>query len=127
MRQEDVGMRQSQKILGRFSLEITHHSARDVLDLERALVKIWVVDFPQGIRVMSRHFLEHELDIAKIGLEFAQHFIDQGSVFDDQQVCVKNPGVLRPNRLGDALLHFENLRTGLNQRRLETGNLVGDL
>ena len=39
---------------------------------------------------------------------------------------IENAGVLRSNRLSDALLHFENLRTRLDQRCFEAADLASD-
>src|SRR4051812_43535562 len=69
VREENVRMGQRQKILRRFPLEITDYTASDVLDVERALAQIRIVDFAESIRVMRRNFLKDELDVAKIGLE----------------------------------------------------------
>src|SRR2546425_4034282 len=76
---------------------------------------------------MRRNFLEDKFNIATIRFEFAQDFIDQGAVFDNEKMRIKNAGVLRSNRLGDALLHVENLRTRLDKRGLEATNFVRDL
>ena len=76
---------------------------------------------------MGRHFLEDEFDVAEIGLEFAQDLVDQRPILDHEQVGVENPGVLRPDRFGDPLLHFENLGARLDERRLEPADFVRDL
>ena len=39
---------------------------------------------------------------------------------------IEDARVLRANRLGDALLHFENLRARLDERAFEARDLVGD-
>ena len=62
-----------------------------------------------------------------IGLQFAQHLVDQRLVFDHQQVRIKNPGVFRANGLCDLLLHLENLRPGLDQGIFEACDFVGDV
>ena len=40
---------------------------------------------------------------------------------------VENGGILCANRLGDTLLHLQNLHACLNKSRFETPNLVRDL
>ena len=48
-------------------------------------------------------------------------------VFDDHQVGVKNTGIFRPDRLGDALLHFQNLRARGNESCFEPRYFGRDL
>ena len=63
----------------------------------------------------------------QIGLELAQHFVDQGPIFDYQQMRIENGRVFRADRLGDLLLHLKNLHPCLDQRGLETGDFVWNL
>ncbi len=76
---------------------------------------------------MRRHFLEDEFDVVKVSLKFAQHFINQRPVFHDQEVRVENAGILCSNRLGNALLHLQNLRAREDQRRFEAADLIRNL
>jgi hypothetical protein len=62
-----------------------------------------------------------------IGLQFAQHFVDQRLVFDHQQVRIENPGIFRTDCFRDLLLHLEDLRPRLDERVLEAGDFVGDI
>src|SRR5436190_8706511 len=119
-------MRQPKKILRRLSLAIAAYPNRHVLDVEGALAQIKIVSFTERVCVIRRHFLENELDVAKIGLELPQHLVNQRPVFHHEEMRVEDAGVLRADRLRDALLHFENLRARLDEGGLEPADLVRD-
>ena len=108
-------------MLGRLALEVANDAPGHVLDVERAFAQIGIIDLAQRFGVTRRHFLENPFHVAKIGFQFAQDFIDQGAIFDHEQMRIENPGVLRPDRFGDLLLHFENLHARLDQRRSRSG------
>ena len=127
VRDEDVRLRHRQKRFRRFPLQIPNDAARHVLDIERAFAEIRIVDLAEGFGVMFRHFMENKFHVAKIGLEFAQYFVDQRPVFDDEQMRIENARVFRTDRFGDTLLHFENLRARLDERRFEPRDLVRDI
>ncbi len=102
-------MRQAQKILRCFALEIPHHPPGHVLDVERALAQVGIVDLAQGLGVMRCHPLENEFDVAQVRLQLAQDFVDQRPVFDHEQVGIENSRVLRSDGLSDLFLHLEDL------------------
>ena len=70
--------------------------------------------------------MKDPFNITKLCLELAQHFIDQGAIFHHQQVSIENAGIFRADRLGNALLHLEYLHAGLNERRFEAPNFIGN-
>src|ERR1700693_268471 len=76
---------------------------------------------------MRCDFLKSPLDVATVGFKPTQNFVDQRSIFDHEQMRVEDGRVLGPDRFSDFLLHLQDLHPGLNQRRLEAGNLVSDL
>src|SRR5207302_2570683 len=49
------------------------------------------------------------------------------TVFNDEQVGIKNGGILGPDRFRDFLLHLENLDARLHKRGLESRDLISDL
>ena len=114
MRNQNVRLIDGKKWPRVFALQVADHTAHHVLDVHGALPQIWVIDLAQRLDVSSRYFLKDILDVAKIGLEFAQHFVNQGPIFDHEQVRIKNAGIFRADRLGDTLLHLENLDARLN-------------
>ena len=69
--------------------------------------------------------MEDVFDVPAFELELAQDFVDQGAVFDDEQVGVEDAGVLGADRFGDPLLHFEDLLAGEQQGGLEAGQFAG--
>ena len=82
MRHQNVRVTGCQQRLGCFALKIPNDPARDVLNVERAFAQIGVVDLAQGLHVVGSDFLENPFYIALLGLELAQHFIDEGPIFD---------------------------------------------
>ena len=126
VRHQDMGLGQRQKRLRRLPLKVSNNPARHVLDVDGALTQVGIVDLAQGIGIMVRHLLKDEFHIAQIRLELAQDFIDQRSIFDHEQVCVENTGILGPDRFRDPLLHFKNLGPRLDQRGFESPDFVRD-
>ena len=124
MRHEDVRLGHGEKRLGRFPLQIANDAAGHVLNIERALAQIRIVDLAQRFRVTLRHFLKNEFHVATIGFEFAQDFVDQRPILDHEQMRIENAGVLGADRFRDALLHLENLRARLDQRGFEARDLL---
>ena len=120
-------LRRRKQGLGRFALQISNDPARDILNIERAFAQIRIVDFAQRFGVIARHFLKNPFHVAALALQPAQHLIDQRSVFDDQQVRIKNGRVLGADRFGDLLLHLEDLHSRLNKRGLEARDFVADI
>ena len=76
MRNENVQLAQGQKCFGSFALEVANDPLCHILDIERALPQIRVVNFTQSLGVTRGDFLENRFHVAKIGLQLAQHFID---------------------------------------------------
>ncbi len=118
---------QFEKCLLRFSLQIANHALGYVLDVERPLAQVGIVDLAECFCVIGGDFLEHPLDITPIRFEFAQHFIDQCAVFHDQKVRIENGGILGADRFGDALLQFQNLHARLDERGLKARDFIGNL
>ena len=77
VRDENVRLGQGEKGLGRFTLEIVNDAFHHILDVERAFTQIGIIHLAQRLDVFGRDLLKHPLDIAKIGLQFAQHLIDE--------------------------------------------------
>ena len=112
---------------GLLSHEIVQDAPGDVVDIQRALAQVGVVDFAEGFRVPVGDLLEDVLDVVPLLGQRPQHLVDEGSVLDDQQMRVEYAGVLGADGLGDPLLHLEDLRAGLDQRGFEPRDLGGNL
>ena len=93
------------------------------MNIKSAFSQIGIIDFAESTRVPIGDFGEDKLDVELFSLEVAEHFIDQGPIFDDQKVRVEDAGILCPDRFGDPLLHLKDLRPGRDQGRFEPGNL----
>ena len=76
MRYQNVRLIKGNKCLGSFPLQVAYNSFRHVLDVERALPQVRIIDFIERLGVASCDFLENPFHIAKIGLQFAENFID---------------------------------------------------
>jgi hypothetical protein len=127
VRNKNVRLAQGKKRLGSFALQIANHALCHVLNVQRTLSKVRIVDLIQGLGVTRGDFLEDPLDIAKIGFQLPQHFVDQRAILDDEQMRIENGCILCPNGFRNALLHFQNLHARLNKRGLEPSDLVGNL
>ena len=114
MREKDVRLGKRVKCLRFSSLQIADDPLGHVLNIERALAQVGIVYFAQCLDIIFCDFMKHPLDITKIGLQFAQHFINQSAVLDDKQMRIEDGRIFRPNRFRDALLHLENLHARLN-------------
>ena len=62
-----------------------------------------------------------------VGLELAQHFVDQSAILDDEEVGIENACIFRADGFSDLLLHLENLRSRLDERVFETCDFFRDL
>ena len=76
MRNENVRLAQGKERLGSFALQIANHALCHVLNIQRTLSQIGIVDLIQGLGVTRGDFLEDPLDIAEIGFQLPQHFVD---------------------------------------------------
>ena len=54
-------------------------------------------------------------------------FLEEGGIFEHQQVGVEDAGILRAQALGHLTLHFENLMTGVDQRLFQAFEFAGHL
>ena len=127
MRHQNMRLGYGQERLSRFALEVPNHASGHVLNIDSTLAQIRVVDLTQRVGVTLRYFLKNIFNIAAVGFEFAQNFIDERSVFHHEQMRIENTRILGPDRLCDALLHLENLPARLHERGLETRNLFRDV
>ena len=93
------------------------------MNVERPLPQVWIINLAQRVGILSRYLLENEFDVAKVRLELTQNLVNERSIFDDEEVGVKDSGVSCANRLRNSLLHFQDLPARLNQRRFESPDL----
>src|SRR5205814_7059293 len=77
VREKNVRVSQPEEILRRLALEISYDAPGHILNVERPLPKIGIVNLAQGLGVMRGHFLKNKLDVAKVGLQFAKDLVDQ--------------------------------------------------
>src|SRR6516165_6547210 len=97
------------------------------MNIKCPLTEIRIVDFAQSLRVSIRDFGEDELDVELVPLKCAKHFVDQCSVFDNQQMSVENTGILCADRFSNTLLHLENLCASGDERAFESDDLVRNI
>jgi len=122
-----VRLGQRHKRLGRFALQITDHAFGHILNVERALAQIWIVNLAEGFGVIVSHFLENPFHITEIALQLAEHFVYKGAIFHHQQMGVENGGIFAADRFCDPMLHLQDLRTGLDECGFKARDLIGDL
>ncbi len=127
MRNQNVRFVQGKKRLGSFALQIANHALCHVLNVQRTLSKVRIVDLIQGLSVTCGNFLKDPLDIAKIGFQLPEHLVDQRPILDDEQMRIENGCILCSNGFRNALLHFQNLHARLNKSSLEPPDLVRNL
>ena len=118
---------QGKECLGSLALQVANHSLCHVLNVQRTLSQIGIIDLIQCLGVTRGDFLKDPFDIAKIGFQFPQHFVDQRAILYDEQMCIENGGIFRADGFCNALLHFQNLHARLNKRGLEPPDFVRDL
>ena len=99
--------------------EVVQDAGGDVAHVGGAFAKVIVANRLQGGRVPLGDLLEGLFDVDLLLFHQAGHLVDQGAVFQNQQVGVENAGVLRTHRLTDLALDVQNLLTGLNKRLFE--------
>jgi hypothetical protein len=92
------------------------------LNIHDPLAQVGIVDGFQSLAIFLNDLLEDMLDIAMIPLEPPQNFIDQSSVFHNEQVRIENTRVLRSDGGNDTALDVEKLDARGNQRRFESDN-----
>src|SRR5262249_38447296 len=127
MRNENVRFSHAQELFWRFALQIPNDPPRHVLHVDCAFAQIGIIDFGQRLRVIARYFLKNPFDVATLGLQSPQHFVDQGPIFDHQQMRVEDGSVFGADRFRDLLLHLEDLHARLHERGFETCDLVSNL
>src|SRR5580693_5797636 len=76
VRDKNVRLGNSEKRFRRFALQIANHPLGHILNIERALPQIRIVDLAQRLGIAGGDFLKDPLNVAKVALQFAQHFID---------------------------------------------------
>ena len=68
VRDQNVRRAGGHQPLWRFALKIAHDAPGYVLNVERALAQIWVVDLAQRLGVIARDFLKDPFDVAALRL-----------------------------------------------------------
>src|SRR5437879_10693302 len=76
MSNQNVRLSQGKKCLRSLSLEVANYPFCYVLNIQRALSQIGIIDLIQGLGVTRGDLLENPFYIVQIGLQFAEHFID---------------------------------------------------
>ena len=127
MRDQNVRLVQSKECFGTFTLKVANYALCNVLDIERALSQVGIIDSIQGLGVSRGDFLENPFHIAKIGLQLPKHFVDQRAVLDYEQVSIEDGSIFRPDRFCNALLHLQNLHARLNKGRFEARDFIRHL
>ena len=115
------------EFLAGFSEEVADDAAGDVFDVNDALLQVGVIDRGEGAAVFLGDLMEDKLDIIQVALEPAQGFIDEGSVLDDEEVGIKDAGVIRPDSPANFLLNLEKFLACGDEGDLEPGNFRGNL
>ena len=127
MRDEDVGGADGAEVAGDFAHEIADDAAGDVVDIEGALAEVGVVYLGEGLGVAIGDLGEDVLDVEAIALEGAEDFIDEGAIFDDEEVGIEDGGIVGADGDGDFLLKLEDLLAGGEESAFEALDLVWDV
>ena len=125
-RDDDVRPVEFVQFLAGFAEKVADDAAGDVFDVDDAFLQVGVIDGGEGAAVFLGDLMEDELDIIQVALESAQGFIDEGAVFDDEEVGIKDAGVVRPDGPGNFLLNLEKFLACGDEGDLEPGNFRGD-
>ncbi len=123
VREQDVRIVDFRERWRRLAHQVHQDAPGHVMHVQRTLPQVRVVHLFEQARVTSSHLLENRFDVAPVAFQRPQHLVDERAIFHDEQVRVENAGVLRADGVGDPGLHLQDLRAGLQQRRLEPGNL----
>ena len=126
MRDQQVRRGDRRKVAAILAHEIPDDAAGDVLDVERPLAQVGIVDFAERFRVLAGHLAEDVLHRAEVFLKGAEDLVDEGAVFHHQQVRVEDAGIMRADGFGDFLLQLGDLLASGEQRHLEALDLAGD-
>src|SRR2546421_3341558 len=108
VRDKDVRFAMQRNGAGRFALEIANDPTHHVLNIERALTQVRIIDMAKRLSVSRSDLMKNSLDIDTFTFEFAQYFVDQGAVLHHEQMRVENASVFGADGLGDFLLHLQN-------------------
>ena len=124
--EEDVRGLDAREVAGLLAHQVVDDAAGDIVDVQRALAEVGVVDLAEGLGVAVGDALEDLLDVELVPREGAQHFVDERAILDHEEVRVEDARVLRPDGHRDALLHLDDLLARGDEGRLEAGDLAGD-
>jgi hypothetical protein len=76
VRNKNVLLGEGEECLGSLALQIANHSLCDVLNVQRTLSQIGIIDLIQCLGVTGGNFLKDPFHIAKIGFQFPQYLVD---------------------------------------------------
>ena len=76
VRDQNLRLSQAAQRFRLLALQIPNDPAGYILDIEGALAQIGIVDPAERFGIFCRYFLKDPLDVAQVGLQFAQHLVD---------------------------------------------------
>src|SRR5260370_37435454 len=76
MRNQNMRLGHGKKCLRCFPLEVANYPLCHVLDIERTLSQVGIIDFIQRLGIPRGDFLENPLPIATISLQLPEYFVD---------------------------------------------------
>ena len=129
VRDDDPPLDQAAEGVLRLAEEVLEDPLGHVADVAGALAQVLVVDLGEGLDVLLRDHVEAGLDVPAGRLEFADRLGDQRLVLEDEQVGVKDQGLVFPQALLDLVLDLRDLLAGdqerLSKRAISSRRLSG--
>ena len=122
-----MGVVEFVEVFAGFAEEVADDAAGYVFDVDDAFLEVGVVDGGEGAAIFFGDLVENEFAVVKVALEAAEGFVDEGAVFDDEEVGVEDGGVGGPDGAGDFLLNTEEFLTGGDEGGLAAGDFAGDV
>ena len=107
--------------------QIIEDAGSDIANVGGAFLQIRIVDGAQSGLIFLGELMEGGLGIGLLVQNQLCDRINEGGVFQDEEMGVENTGVLGVQGLADLALHFEDLLTSFQQRLLEPFHLNAQL
>ena len=107
--------------------QVVQDARRYVAHITGALSQILVFDGRQGGGVALGDGVEGVFGVDLLLPDNAHHLVEQGAIFQDEQMGVEDAAFLRPHADADLALDFENLLAGLHERLLQAVDFLGQL
>ena len=103
--------------------QIVEDAGGDIAHVGGAFLQIRVIDGAEGGLIFLGEFMEGGLGVDFFLVNQLRDRINQGGVFQDEEMGVEDAGVLGVEGLADLALHLQDLLAGFQQRLLEALHL----